>query len=101
MVKIHDNWYKKLFSNPSIVEDLLTAFVKEEFVQNLDYSSIKKLNTSFVSDEFKNRESDVIYEIKSKLYLSVPQTGHFQSSGRSLKSVPAGTPCSGSPAAGS
>jgi predicted transposase/invertase (TIGR01784 family) len=65
MVKIHDIWYKKLFTNPRIVEDLLTAFVKERFVQCLDFSSIKKLNTSFVSEEFKNRESDVIYEIKS------------------------------------
>ena len=65
MVKIHDTWYKKLFTNPRIVEDLLTAFVKERFVQGLDFSSIKKLNTSFVSEEFKNRESDIIYEIKS------------------------------------
>ena len=65
MVKIHDTWYKKLFTNPRIVEDLLTAFVKERFVQGLDFSSIKKLNTSFVSEEFKKRESDVIYEIKS------------------------------------
>jgi predicted transposase/invertase (TIGR01784 family) len=65
MVKIHDIWYKRLFSNPQIVEDLLTAFVKERFVESLDFSSIKKLNSSFVSEEFKNRESDVIYEIKS------------------------------------
>jgi len=65
MVKIHDTWYKTLFSNPSVVEDLLTSFVKEQFVKDLDFTSIKKLNASFVSQEFKNRESDVIYEIKS------------------------------------
>ena len=34
-------------------------------MENLDFTSIKKLNASFVSEEFKNRESDVIYEIKS------------------------------------
>jgi uncharacterized protein YlbG (UPF0298 family) len=65
MIKIDDTRYKKLFSNPRLVEDLLTSFVSEKFVQNIDFSSIKKLNTSFVSEDFKNRESDVIYEIKS------------------------------------
>ena len=64
-VKPHDTWYKKFFGNPRVVEDLLTAFVKERFVKGLDFSSIKKLNASFVSEEFRNRESDVIYEIKS------------------------------------
>jgi predicted transposase/invertase (TIGR01784 family) len=66
MVKIHDTWYKTLFSNPRIVKDLLTSFVEEQFVFGLDFSSIKKLNSSFVSEEFKKRESDVIYEIKSR-----------------------------------
>lgn len=65
MGKIHDDWYKNLFRNPRVVESLLRSFVKEKFVQNIDFSSIKKLNTSFVSEDFKNRESDVIYEIKS------------------------------------
>lgn len=37
----------------------------EKFVQNIDFLSIKKLNIIFVSEAFKNRESDVIYEIKS------------------------------------
>jgi predicted transposase/invertase (TIGR01784 family) len=65
MKNYHDNWYKRLFSDPHIVRDLLTGFVNEKFVETLDFSSIKKLNSSFVSEEFKNRESDVIYEIKS------------------------------------
>jgi predicted transposase/invertase (TIGR01784 family) len=65
MVTNHDSWYKKLFSDPRVVEDLLTDFVKEKFVSDLDFSSLKKLNTSFVSPEFKNREADVIYEIQS------------------------------------
>jgi len=65
MAKVHDTWYKKLFTNPRIVEDLLVAFVKEEFIQGIDFSSIKKLNASFVSEKFRNRESDVIYELKS------------------------------------
>jgi predicted transposase/invertase (TIGR01784 family) len=66
MITNHDSWYKELFSDHRVVEDLLTSFVKEEFVRDLDFSSLKKLNSSFISPEFKNREADVFYEIKSR-----------------------------------
>jgi predicted transposase/invertase (TIGR01784 family) len=66
MIANHDSWYKTLFSDPHVVADLLTSFVKEEFVSDLDFSSLKKLNSSFISPEFKNREADIIYEVKSR-----------------------------------
>ena len=33
----HDSWYKKFFSNPVMVRELLTSFVHEEFVHNLEF----------------------------------------------------------------
>ncbi len=62
----HDTRYKKLFKNPLLVEELLTSFVHEDFIKELDFSTLDKLDKSFVSDAFKNKESDMIYRIKFK-----------------------------------
>lgn len=66
MSRHHDKWYTRLFSDPRIVEELLRSFVHEEFVKELDFSSIKKLNTKFVPVTEKSRHADVVFEIKSR-----------------------------------
>jgi uncharacterized protein YlbG (UPF0298 family) len=66
MSRHHDKWYTRLFSDPRIVEELLQSFVHESFVKDLDFSSIKKLNTKFVPLSEKSRHADVVFEIKSK-----------------------------------
>ena len=53
------------FSDPRIVEELLHSFVNEDFVDELDFSTIKKLNTKFVPVSEKSRHADVVFEIKS------------------------------------
>jgi predicted transposase/invertase (TIGR01784 family) len=63
MSKDHDSQYKELFSNPTLVSELLRSFVDEKFVQELDFSTLKKLNTHFVTGKFKKREADLIYQI--------------------------------------
>lgn len=60
----HDSGYKKLFSNPELVRQLLTGFVKESWINNIDYSTLERIDKSFVSDEFVKRESDLIYKAK-------------------------------------
>jgi predicted transposase/invertase (TIGR01784 family) len=45
---------------------LLKSFVHEDFVQELDFSSLKKLNTKFIPVSEKSRHADVVYEIKSR-----------------------------------
>ena len=62
--KKHDQWYKKLFSNANLVRELLTSFVNEDFVAELDFSSLSRVDKSFISDEYKERESDVIYQVR-------------------------------------
>ena len=66
MANQHDTRYKKLFKNPLLVEELLTSFVDEDFIKDLDFSTLKKLDKSFVSDAFRNKESDMIYQVKFK-----------------------------------
>ncbi|HQO40621.1 MAG TPA: Rpn family recombination-promoting nuclease/putative transposase, partial [Spirochaetota bacterium] len=68
----HDRGYKYLFSHPMLVKELLESFVGMDWIQEIDFSKAVSVNTSFVSDEFKNRESDIIYRLKfrgKELYL--------------------------------
>ena len=65
MSRHHDKWYTRIFSDPRIVEELLKSFVHEDFVKELDFSSLKKLNTKFIPISEKSRHADIVYEIKS------------------------------------
>jgi predicted transposase/invertase (TIGR01784 family) len=62
----HDSGYKKLFSNHEFLRQLLTSFVHEEWINDIDYSTLVRLDKSFVSDEFNERESDLIYKAEFK-----------------------------------
>lgn len=58
----HDSGYKKLFSNPELVKQLLVSFVDEDWITGIDYSTLQRVDKSFITDEFANRESDLIYK---------------------------------------
>ncbi len=52
----HDNSYKLLFSHPEMVRDLLTGFVKEAWVEQLDFATLEKVSGSYVTEELRDRE---------------------------------------------
>ncbi|MFC3392659.1 Rpn family recombination-promoting nuclease/putative transposase [Aidingimonas halophila] len=60
----HDSSYKLLFSHQRMVRDLLTGFVKEAWVDELDLDSLEKASGSYVTDELRDRESDVIWRVR-------------------------------------
>lgn len=60
----HDRSYKLLFSEPRTVHDLLTGFVKEEWVERLDFDSLEKVSSTFVTDDLRDREDDVIWRVR-------------------------------------
>ncbi len=64
MTKIHDSGYKKLFSNKTIFRQLLQTFVKEPWVDELDFDSCETIDKSFISEHYKTTESDLIYKIR-------------------------------------
>jgi predicted transposase YdaD len=66
MKKFNDRGYKMLFSHPRMVEDLFKAFVKEDFVSEIDFSSLKRANNSYVTKDFKDREADILWQTKFK-----------------------------------
>jgi len=60
----YDKLYRKLYAHPKMVEDLVKTFVKERFVEHIDFSTLKELKTKFVTDRDGMRESDAMYELK-------------------------------------
>ena len=63
-MNIHDSGYKKLFSNRTIFRQLLETFVNQEWVHSLDFDKCEPLNKSFISEHYKETESDLIYKVQ-------------------------------------
>jgi predicted transposase YdaD len=60
----HDEGYKLLFSHPRMVEDLLCGFVEGDWVQNLDFSTLEKASGHYVSEDLRERESDMVWRVR-------------------------------------
>ena len=60
----HDNSYKLLFSHAEMVRDLLLGFVKEEWVRGLDFSTLERVSSSYVSDDIRDRHDDIIWKVR-------------------------------------
>jgi len=60
----HDHSYKLLFSHAEMVRDLLEGFVKEPWLRQLDYGSLEKVGSSYVSDDLRERSDDVVWRVR-------------------------------------
>ncbi|HEV2851381.1 MAG TPA: Rpn family recombination-promoting nuclease/putative transposase [Thermoanaerobaculia bacterium] len=60
----HDNGYKLLFSHAEMVADLLRGFIREDWVRELDFSSLERVGAGYVSDDLRNRESDIVWRLR-------------------------------------
>ena len=63
-MNIHDSGYKKLFSNRTIFRQLIETFVNQEWVHFLDFDKCEPLDKSFISEHYKETESDLIYKVQ-------------------------------------
>ena len=52
----HDHAYKLLFSHPQLVADLLRGFVREDWVRQLDFSTLEPVSGHYVSDDLRERK---------------------------------------------
>jgi len=59
-----DTSYQRLFSHPEMVRDLLIGFVKEPWIQRVDFSTLQPYKSSFVSDRLRKRRSDVVWRVR-------------------------------------
>ena len=60
----HDNAYKNIFSHPQVVADLLTGFVAQEWVHAVDLTTLDKCNGSYVSDDLRDRQDDIVWRVR-------------------------------------
>ncbi|MGA9407025.1 MAG: Rpn family recombination-promoting nuclease/putative transposase [Bacteroidota bacterium] len=60
----YDQIYKQFFSDPMMVKALLFGFLNEDWVQNINFSTLKRLNTSYVTENLRERESDIIWRVQ-------------------------------------
>ncbi len=58
----HDSGYKHLFSHPEMVKDLLQGFVPQDWVKELDFSTLEKMPDHYVSDDLRHREDDIMWQ---------------------------------------
>ncbi len=81
MERSQDGAYKVLFSQPRLVEDLLRGFVREPWVERLDFTTLEKINPAFVSDDLRHREDDLVWRLRQggKRWLYVYLILEFQS----------------------
>ncbi len=71
---MHDETYKKLFAFPRMVEDLLRGFVAGPRADDIDFSTLQKLSSEYVSNELLKRHGDAVWRVRLRgrwLYLVV------------------------------
>ena len=75
LAPMQDPNYKRLFSFPRMVEDLLRGFLPGDWLDELDFSTFRKLPTEYVSDELLRRHGDCVWRMRRRrgewLYLLV------------------------------
>ncbi|MBW8028212.1 MAG: transposase, partial [Ferrovum sp.] len=60
----HDSSYKYLFSAPEMVRDLIMGFVPDEWLHSLDYTTLERVDGSYITEDFKSRADDIVWRIK-------------------------------------
>ena len=64
MYHIHDKSYKDLYSKKEIAIDLFKNFVNKEFTKDLKAEDLTLVNKSFISSDYEECESDIVYTAK-------------------------------------
>lgn len=60
----HDAGYKRLFAHPELVADLLTGFVREPWIAELDFGTLEKYPTEFIDDRLRQRRNNLIWRLR-------------------------------------
>ena len=60
----HDSSYKRFFSHPQMVKELLESFVKEDWVSLFDFSTLERCFDSYVADNQREQMDDVVWKVK-------------------------------------
>ncbi|MGQ9557934.1 MAG: Rpn family recombination-promoting nuclease/putative transposase [Desulfurispora sp.] len=61
----HDKGYKFLLKNKETFLQLLRSFVPAPWVHNIDPQSLVLVDKSYITQEFADKEADIVYRLKS------------------------------------
>ncbi len=64
MASDNDTGYKLLFSHPEMVRDLITGYIPGEWVSDADFSTLERINASYVSDNERTRHDDMVWRVR-------------------------------------
>ena len=64
-MSINDSSYKLLFSSPDVVRDLIMGFIPDDWMHNLDYTTLEKAPGSYITDDLRQRADDVIWRVRA------------------------------------
>lgn len=59
----HDTSYRFLLSSKKLFVELLRSFVHKGWVQNIDETNVQEIPHSFVLQDFKRQEADLVYRV--------------------------------------
>ena len=60
----YDGAYRRLFSNPELLEDLVRSFIGEEVAAKLDFGEVDAMETTSRTPDLEKREGDQIWRIR-------------------------------------
>jgi len=60
----HDGGYRLLFSHPEMVADLLRDFIPEDWVSDIDLSTLEQVPGDYVTPGLSSRESDIVWRVR-------------------------------------
>jgi predicted transposase YdaD len=62
----HDHSFRHLFARPQMIETLVREFVPEPWVEDLDFSSLERVNATYVSSALKRKEVDMVWKLRRR-----------------------------------
>ena len=60
----YDSEYRLLFSHPEMVRDLLRGYVPGDWIEVADFSTLERINASYVSESSKQRHDDMVWRLR-------------------------------------
>ena len=61
--QFQDKTWRELFSHPDMLKELMEGFIAEEFIKEINFEKIEKLNNTYITKKFKKRETDLIVKL--------------------------------------
>ena len=60
----HDKGFKYLLSAKKVFIELIRSFIDKGWVELIDEANVVKVDKSFIANDFKDKEADLIYRVK-------------------------------------